>query len=102
MWRRHVRPAVWDALNANIHFHSLVLDGVYASREDGHNPEFHQLPPPEDEDVVRLVTLVSRRVQSLLDRRGFGTGSDPREADPLSDSDPGMSGANASPIGRSH
>ena len=71
-----------DALNANVHFHCLVIDGVYAAGEDG-RPEFHQLPAPEDEDVLRLTTLVSQRVQSLLERRGFGTDADPQQADPL-------------------
>src|SRR5687767_13563888 len=42
-----------DALNANVHFHMLVLDGVFAAGEDG-RPEFHQLLAPEDADVVCL------------------------------------------------
>ena len=42
-----------DALNANVHFHCLVIDGVYAAAEDGH-PEFHVLPAPEDEEVLRF------------------------------------------------
>src|SRR5438034_199998 len=37
-----------DALNANPHFHSLVLDGVYATGGNG-RPEFHQLPAPGNE-----------------------------------------------------
>ncbi len=32
-----------DALNANVHFHSMVIDGVYAAGTSG-RPEFHQLP----------------------------------------------------------
>ena len=49
-----------DALNANPHFHSIVLDGVYAADSDG-RPEFHQLPAPEDEEVLRLTTSGSVR-----------------------------------------
>src|SRR5262249_36162051 len=59
-----------DALNANPHFHCLVLDGVYAAGENG-RPAFHQLPAPENEDVLRLTTTVAQRVQSLLQRRGL-------------------------------
>src|SRR2546425_12186387 len=64
-----------DALDCNLHFHCLVTDGVYAAGEDG-RPEFHELPLPEDEDVLRLTTLVSQCVQSLLERGGFGTEAD--------------------------
>jgi len=65
-----------------------VIDGVYAG-EDGH-PKFHPLPAPEDADVLRLTTLVSQRVQSLLERRGFDSEADAPQADPLSNDDPGM------------
>ena len=88
-----------DALNANPHFHCLVIDGVYAAGEDG-RPEFHQLPAPEDGDVLRLTTLVSQRVQSLLEWRGLGTEADPQQADPLSRDDPGMAALLASSVRR--
>ncbi|PYS16687.1 MAG: hypothetical protein DMG15_01450 [Acidobacteria bacterium] len=78
-----------DALNANPHFHSLVLDGVYAAGGNG-RPQFHQLPAPGNEDVLRVTTLVSQRVQSLLERRGCGPEADAPQADPLSQEDPGM------------
>ena len=78
-----------DALNANPHFHSLVIDGVYAAGENGH-PEFHHLPAPEDADVLRLSTIVAERIQSLLERRGLGKSADPEQADPLAEDDPGM------------
>src|SRR2546425_2060864 len=68
-----------DALNANPHFHSLVIDGVYAIGEDG-RPEFHELQAPEDEEVMRLTTLVSQRVQSVLKRRGLASDADSQEA----------------------
>jgi hypothetical protein len=88
-----------DALNANVHFHCTVIDGVYAAGEDG-RPEFYHLPAPEDEDVLRLTTLVSQRVQSLLQRRGFGTGADSQQANPLSQDDPGMAALLANSVRR--
>ncbi len=88
-----------DALNANPHFHCLVLDGVFAAGENG-RPKFHQLPAPEDEEVLRLTTLVAERVQSLLKRRGFDGGPDAQEADPLSTTDPGMASLLANSVRR--
>ena len=42
-----------DALNLNVHFHSLLLDGVYAA---GPNSalRFDPLPPPGDTEVARV------------------------------------------------
>jgi Putative transposase len=88
MWRRHVCAALWRRLNANVHFHCLVIDGVYAVGEDG-RPEFHHLPGPEDEDVLRLATIVSQKIQSLLEGRCL-TDADSQQTDPLSKDDPGM------------
>jgi hypothetical protein len=78
-----------DALNLAPHFHSLVLDGVYATDENG-PPEFHELSPPEDEEVVDVATDVARRIVSLLKRRGLGPEGDADEADPLGREQPGL------------
>jgi hypothetical protein len=88
-----------DALNCNPHFHCLALDGVYAVGEDG-RLEFHELPAPEDEDVLRLTTLVSQRVHSLLERRGLGRDADSQRADPLSEDDPGLAALLANSVRR--
>ena len=88
-----------DALNANVHFHSMVIDGVYAADESG-RPGFHQLPAPEDQDVLRLTFLVNERVRSMLERRGLGTSAEPQQADPLSEDDPGMAALLASSVSR--
>jgi hypothetical protein len=40
-----------DALNLNVHFHCLVLDGVYLEPARG-SPRFRPLPPPSDEEVA--------------------------------------------------
>jgi hypothetical protein len=76
-----------DALNLNVHFHSLLIDGVYAPGPDG-ALRFHPLPPPEDSEVERVVTRVARRVARLLERRGLGPEADPAEADPLAEEEP--------------
>ncbi len=65
-----------DALQISPHCHSLVIDGVYAANAGG-GPEFHELPPPQDEAVLRVATLVAEKVESLLKRRGLGPDDDP-------------------------
>jgi Putative transposase/Transposase zinc-binding domain len=80
------------ALNLNIHFHLLSFDGVYMADEGG-RPEFHELPPPEDAEVVRLTTLVASRILSLIERRGLKEG-----ADALSQNDPGLAALYAAAV----
>jgi hypothetical protein len=69
------------ALNANVHFHSLLFDGVYTRSTPTGRPVFHRLPPPTDADIAGLLTRLHRRVRRLLARRGRlpedGPGSDP-------------------------
>jgi hypothetical protein len=62
-----------SALNLTPHFHSLVLDGVYAG--PAYNPgRFIPLPPPETEDVARVMAGTARRVMRLLKNREFENG----------------------------
>lgn len=84
-----------DALNANVHFHLLALDGIY-TRTDNQKPEFHELPAPEDDEIVEFTTIVATRIESLLQRRGIGAGSEDEDA--LSRDDPGMAALYASSI----
>jgi hypothetical protein len=67
-----------DALNVAPHFHSIVIDGVYAADEAG-KPEFDELPPPEDADVLRVVTQVAERVEALFKRRGLHPDDNPED-----------------------
>ena len=93
-----------DALNANVHFHCIALDGIYAAaavhERDRAQTEFHALPAPEDDEVLRLASLVSRRVAALLERRGIGEQADAPEADPLSEAEPGMAALLANSVRR--
>ena len=59
------------AANLNVHFHSLVLDGVYEVTGAGPT-RFHPLPPPDDEEVARVVVATARRLARLLEARGLG------------------------------
>ncbi len=81
-----------SALGLNIHFHLIGLDGVYAAGPDG-APEFHELPPPEDEDVLEAVTLIAGRVHRMIERRGLED-----EADTFVENDPGLAALYASAV----
>ena len=54
-------------LNLNCHFHSLLPDGVFVV--DGDYVEFVAIPPPEFEDVRRLVEQTARATEKLIERR---------------------------------
>lgn len=73
-----------SALNLNLHFHTLALDGVYEIR-DGGAARFHPLPPPDDAEVARVVARIARHLERLLARKGLLPDADPTEADPLAE-----------------
>ncbi len=53
------------ALNLNLHFHTLIPDGVFELEEEG-PARFVSLPPPEDEDVEAILRRVIRRTAKAL------------------------------------
>ncbi len=55
--------------NLNIHFHSLVIDGIYRLR--GGKPVFEYVAAPSTEEMARLVERIAKRVMKLLTRRGY-------------------------------
>jgi hypothetical protein len=59
-----------SALNLNVHFHMLYLDGVYA--EDAYGKvRFHRIKAPTVDELGALVHRISQRVARFLERRGF-------------------------------
>jgi len=60
-----------SALNLNIHFHLLVLDGVYVRSND--RLEFRRVPPPTKAELDQLLKTITRRVGRHLERRGWLT-----------------------------
>jgi hypothetical protein len=59
-----------SALNLNLHFHMLFLDGVYV--ENGHgNLRFQRVNAPNIEELRELVHAISHRVVRFLEKRGF-------------------------------
>ena len=58
------------ALNLNIHFHILLLDGVYVYR-DNRPPRFQRVKAPVKRELEDLVQRISQRVGRCLERQGL-------------------------------
>jgi hypothetical protein len=58
-----------SALNLNVHFHTVALDGVFSVA--GKEPVFYQLPGPTDEEVSHLVEAVAHAVIERLRAKGY-------------------------------
>src|SRR5262249_42569456 len=69
-WGRHCHSALRGALNTNMYFHSLVLDGVFTRPLATAAPVFQALPPPTDDEIAEVLGHIHRRARSLLRRRG--------------------------------
>ncbi len=76
-----------DALNLNLHFHSIVIDGVY-EQEQGGAVRFRRLPPPTNADVERTTRRIVRRLGRLLIARGLTPDADAAAADTLPEDQP--------------
>jgi Transposase zinc-binding domain/Putative transposase len=61
-----------SALQLNLHFHVIGLEGVYLDRTtQGLTPRFVPGEPPTDTDIAGVVQKISRRVLRLLRRLGY-------------------------------
>lgn len=60
-----------SALNLNIHFHMLFLDGVYEVNSEGVASKFHAIEVPTSCEMQRLLQLISERIARLLERSGY-------------------------------
>jgi hypothetical protein len=59
-----------SALNLNIHFHMLHLDGVYAKDAYG-KTRFHQISAPSKSELNTLAHQISHRVAKFLARQNL-------------------------------
>ena len=58
-----------SALNLNIHFHMLVLDGAYLVGTEP--PVFRRIAPPREAELQALVERLAERVGRALERQGI-------------------------------
>lgn len=59
-----------SALNLNIHFHMLFLDGVYIDRPDG-SARFRWVKAPSNQELTQLAHTIAHRVGRFLERQGL-------------------------------
>ena len=59
-----------SALNLNIHFHMLFLDGVYVDDGAGHFA-FHSNKAPTAELLTEVLHTISQRIADFMERRGL-------------------------------
>jgi len=61
-----------SAINLNVHYHVVFLEGVYLDRTDqGRTPRFLPGEPPTDTDIADVVQKISRRVIRKLRQLGY-------------------------------
>jgi hypothetical protein len=58
-----------SALNLNVHFHMLFLDGVYIRNKQG-KARFQRTIAPTQQELAKLVHMISHRVARYLERQG--------------------------------
>jgi len=58
-----------SALNLNVHFHMIFLDGVYLPAGD--KPLFRHVPSPTSAQLQALVQQIAERIGRLLEKRGL-------------------------------
>ncbi|MCE7891057.1 MAG: hypothetical protein DYH12_15395 [Sorangiineae bacterium PRO1] len=72
-----------SALRLNVHFHSLVLDGVYVHEADDPQAplEFRVLDTPTHADIAEVAARTAARVEKIL--RAHGRSLDPELGDDM-------------------
>ncbi len=60
----------FGSLNLHVHFHLLVLDGIFARDAQG-RPVFHTAAAPSPEDLDAIVDRTARRTMTWLRKRGY-------------------------------
>ena len=59
------------ALNLNIHFHMLYLDGVYIGGSDGQPMRFRRVKAPTNAELTQLTHTIAYRAARYLERQGL-------------------------------
>ena len=61
-----------SALNANLHLHLIVPDAVFVHKDGAQSLQTIELPPPTDDQIVKVLQKIARRTTDLV-QRYFGT-----------------------------
>jgi hypothetical protein len=84
-------------LNLNVHFHTLVLDGVF-TRSVGDTLRFEPTPPPTDEEVGIVLATICTRVRRLLRHRGLDAEAAVVPPDAVAEESPALAGISSASI----
>ena len=76
-----------DALNLNVHFHLLAIDGVYSADDNG-DVRFYPVAPPSDREVARVAEKIAHRIERLMIRCGMTTQSGPEKDEEFGSAQP--------------
>jgi len=76
-------------LALNVHFHSLVTDGVFVQSEPDAKPVFRALRAPTKAEVAQVAWDACKRTLDILRKRDLWLDVDPAD-DPLAQDEPGM------------
>jgi hypothetical protein len=60
-----------SALNLNLHFHMLFLDGVYVDGAKGSSTRFRWVKAPTSAELTHLTHTIAQRVGRFLERQGL-------------------------------
>ena len=58
-------------LDANVHLHVMVTDGVFVRDEHGGPVSFRELPPPTDDEIAEVAWRICRRTTDILRASGL-------------------------------
>jgi len=85
------------SVNLNLHFHTLLFDGVFFAEGTEGALAFRPLPPPTADEIG--LARIAARVQRLLKRRGLDPGdADLFQADPVGEESPALAGISSASI----
>ena len=59
------------AINLNVHFHMLFLDGAYVENKYGSAVCFQRIKSPTSEELARLTHTIGKRIGRFLERQGL-------------------------------
>ena len=89
------------ALNLNVHFHLLQIEGVYEARSSK-IPKFKKRKSPTDHDIKNLVMIIQEKIIKHLRRSGYlkDPSSDDDEKDLLFEKEPTYAGLMSASVGQ--
>jgi hypothetical protein len=60
-----------SALNLNLHYHVLVLHGVFHQPDGSSSPTFRAIKAPTTADITELTRKIQKRIVRLFEKRGL-------------------------------